>query len=278
MFYKILKYPFFGSYMVKWKNPLSETEMKDWQRIEFKSKSGAIIRGLFSETKSEKALATIVLGHPMGKEAKAYFLKRGYTDFLKDNNYNVLIFDINGFGESTHGDFSYYEDIIAIGKAAQGLTPNLEIGYHGISLGAQWATIAFADKSHPYSLAIIESAATTLDEFWIRFPMANKALKVLNLLLPKFTKKIKMIERIKEVKNLKSLLFIYSKNDEWVPFEMGKRFLANSPIKSELWSVKNAKHAEIIKSESKEIYLKKIVDFFNKSLKDPIRDIEQSQS
>lgn len=71
-------------------------------------------------------------------------------------------------------------------------------------------TIAFADKEHMYDFAIVESAATSLDEFWINFPGAYRTLKILNLLLPKYKKKIKMKERIKEAKRLKSLLLIYS--------------------------------------------------------------------
>lgn len=97
------------------------------------------------------------------------------------------MFDINGFGESTYGNFSYYEDILAIGIKAKELTPDLQIGYHGISLGGSWATIAFADNSHFYDFANIESAGTTLDEFWIHYPIAYTILKILNLILPKYT-------------------------------------------------------------------------------------------
>ena len=271
MLYKILKFPFFGSYMVRWKNPLSENEMKDWKRVTVKSKSGGTIEGLFLETMAENPHATIVLGHPMGKEAKGYFIKRGYHDFLKDYNYNVLIFDFNGFGESSHGSFSYHEDIIAIGKMAQKLAPELPIGYHGISLGAMWATIAFTDKGHPYKFAIIESAATTLEEFWKRFPVAYRMLKVLNFILPKYRKHINMVERIKETKIVTTLLFIYSRDDEWVDFEMSKKYLNNCPVKSELWSVDNAKHAEIVKSKSREDYFKKMVVFYDESLRNMVK-------
>lgn len=259
--YKLLKRPFFGRFMVKWQSPLTEIQKQEWKQITVPSKSGGIIHGLFSQTPSAKA--TIVLGHPMGKEAKGYFIKNGYTALLKQNGYNVVIFDINGFGESTHGSFAYYEDIVAIGIKAQSLTPELPIGYHGISLGGQWATIAFADETHPYKFAIIESAATSLEEFWIMFPSAYKALKIFNLFLPRFRKKILMIERIKEAKHLKSLLLIYSKADDWTPPEMGERFKANSPIATELWTVATAKHASIMKSDDKVIYQDKIIAYFN---------------
>ena len=265
-FYKLIKKPFFNKYMVKWINPLSEIEKKEWQQIKTISKSGGEIIGLFSNSKIENQKATIVLAHPMGKEAKAYFIKNGYTNLLRENGYNVLIFDINGFGESSNGNFSYFEDIIAIGKVAKELKPNLPIGYHGISLGAMWSTIAFAENSHLYNFAIIESSATTLDEFWINFPIAYKTLKILNFLLPKYKNKIRMIDRIKEVKNLNSILFIYSLTDNWTTVEMGRKLNENCNVKSELWTIENAKHAMIMKSEFKVDYENKIINYFDKSV------------
>lgn len=266
MFYRLLKKPFFSNYMVKWRNPLSKNEQEEWITTITKSKSGGKIIGLFAKANSENAKASIVCGHPMGKEAKGYFIKNGYTDLLRKNGYNVLVFDINGFGESSHGNFSYFDDITAIGLEAKKITPDLPIGYFGISLGGQMATISFTYETHPYEFAIIESAATTLNEFWKLFPTAFKTLKILNFLLPKYTKKIKMIERIKEVKNLKSILFIYSEKDTWTPIEMGKRYLNNCPIPSELFILKNAEHAAVTKSIDKEVYFEKIVSYFDSQI------------
>ncbi len=261
--YKILKKPFFGRFMVKWQNPLPLEQQSEWQRLQTRSKSGGIISALFAKALTEKAKATIVLGHPMGKEAKGYFIKNGYTDLLRKNGYNTLVFDINGFGESTHGNFSYFEDIVAIGIKACELTPDLPIGYFGISLGGQWATIAFADATHKYDFAIIESAATSLPEFWIHFPVAYKVLMVLNFFLPQYKRKINMQERIKDAKRLKSMQLIYAMNDDWTPVSMGKVFEKNSPVPTNLWTVKNAKHANIMKSEHKTEYEEKIIQYFN---------------
>lgn len=262
----MLKRPFFGQFMVKWKNPLSAEKKLEWHQVSTKSDSGGTLFGLFAKSLVPNAKATIVLGHPMGKEAKGYFLKSGYADFLRSNGYNILAFDLNGFGESTNGNFSYFEDIISIGQKAKNLTPDLPIGYHGVSLGGQWATISFADNNHCYDFAIIESAATTLDEFWIHFPIAYKALKILNVLMPKYRRKINMVERIKEATKLKNILFIYSHSDNWSPVEMGERFMKNCPVPSELWTVSEAKHAQIMKSEFAESYKKKIVSYFDDSI------------
>jgi predicted alpha/beta-fold hydrolase len=265
LFYKIVKKPFFGKYMVAWKNPLNEQSKKEWEEIFIESKSGATLTCLYASAKDIPAKATIVLAHPMGKEAKGYFIKHGYTDLLRDNGYNVFVFDINGFGESAVGNFSFFEDIIAASKKAKLITPHLPIGYHGISLGGQMATIAFTDIEHRYDFAIIESAATTLQEFWKKFPTAFYFLKFMYLFVPRYGKKISMIDRITEVKKLQSILFIYSKTDTWVPFSMGERFNKNCNVKSSLWAVENAEHAQIMKSEAKELYQEKILAYFNES-------------
>ncbi|MBD2702880.1 alpha/beta hydrolase [Spirosoma sp. BT702] len=265
--YKLLKKPFFGNFMVKWRSPLLPDQQKEWIPVSVKSKSGGILKGLLAKSKTAEEKATIVLGHPMGKEAKGYFIKNGYTDLLRKHGFNTLVFDINGFGESTFGNFSYQEDIVAISIKASELTPDIPIGYHGISLGGQMATIAFADPNHTFSFAIVESAATTLEEFWIKFPVAYKTLRLFNFLMPAFRKKVRMIDRIKEAKHLKSLLLIYSKTDDWVSVDMGMRFKENSPVETELWTVETAKHAAIMKSEHKDKYMEKILDYFDSSVK-----------
>lgn len=75
-----------------------------------------------------------------------------------------------------------------------------------------------------------------------------------------------MIDRRKEAKNLKSVLFIYSDADKWTTISMGERLHKNCGVQSELWTVNNAKHAEIMKSEHVEIYKQKILDYFEKEI------------
>ena len=263
MLYKALKYPFFGAFMVKWQNPLTPEQQKDWTPAKINSETGGAIAVLHAAAGGEPK-GTMVLGHPMGKEAKAYFLKRGYTDFYRANGWNVVLFDINGFGESSHGNFFYFDDILAISQYAKNLFPGQPLGYHGISLGAQWATIALANDKNCLDFAILESAATTLDEFWASFPVAHYTLSAMNILMPRLRKKIRMIDRIKEVQYTKRILFIYAENDDWVPLEMGKRYQKNCSAPSELYVVPDARHAEIGRSAHREAYFSTLLRFIEK--------------
>ncbi|NHF59241.1 alpha/beta hydrolase [Flavobacteriaceae bacterium TP-CH-4] len=260
--YKLAKKPFFGNYMVSWRNPLSETQRLEWKLIRFQSNSRALLSGLVAESKSTVTKGVIVLGHPMGKEAKGYFLKNGYTDLLRENGYHVLIFDLNGFGESQTGNFDYFEDIISAGYEAKRRYPEYPLGYFGISMGGQFATIAFAE-GHPFEFAIVESAANTLEDFWIHYPFAHKALKLLYLLMPRYQKRIRMIDRIKKANGLRKLLLIYIENDAVILDDAGKKFKEACPLPTELVIFKNAKHAELAKSIHRDSYFKVILDHFN---------------
>ncbi len=269
-YYKLMKKPFFGRFMVEWKNPLPPASQTDWTAISFKSNSGALLKGLHANSKLDTTKATIVLGHPMGKEAKGYYLKNGYADILRDNGYNVLVFDINGFGESEVGNFFYHKDIISAGKVAKEIFPNAPLGYLGISLGGQWATIAFAED-HNYEFAIVESAANTLEEFWVKFPLANNILKIMGFLNPRLKQKIRMIDRIKEAHSLKKVLFIYLDKDDFIKNNAGELFSKAIPVPSEVHIISNAKHAQIPKSPARDQYFSKIVSFFDAQIKTQIQ-------
>lgn len=262
--FKQLKKPFFGKFMVKWRNPLNEEEQKKWNKEFVDSTSNSKISVWIQAAQNAKA--TVVLGHPMGKEAKGYFLKRGYTELLIDNGFNVVIFDLNGFGESTNGNFNYYDDILNVTQFAKRQFPLLPLAYHGISLSSHYGLLSFNNNS-PVDFAIIESAATSMREFWFRFPFAMKAVKIFEFFAPQYAKKIHFIKQVKNIKEIKKILFIYPEKDEWTPVEMGMRFVNNCAIPAELYTTKHGKHAEITKSESKKEYFDKVISFYNQQLK-----------
>jgi len=263
MIYKLLKKPFFGRFMVQWRNPLSEAEQADWEVFTVASTSGSKIRAWLGKAKTAETKGVLVLGHPMGKPAKGYFIKHGYTDLYRAHGFHVVIFDFNGFGESTVGNFSFQDDLMAVGREVARRFPDLPLGYHGISLGGQSAALAFTEPDHAFTFAILESATTSLPEFWKHYPSAYRILMTIKFFMPRYARKIHMVERFPEVKNLNSVLFIYSKTDIYTPLEMGKRYLAQSPVPGELWVLEDAGHAEVMASDYRENYQQKVLEYFN---------------
>jgi alpha-beta hydrolase superfamily lysophospholipase len=264
-FYRTMKKPFFGRFMVPWKSPLTFSDQGDWNKKIVDSQSGGRLTLWTRETR-EKPRAVILLGHPMGKEAKGFFLKNGLAEFYLSLGFNVAVFDFNGFGESSNGDFLYFQDVSAVSQKLKSMYSQLPLLYHGVSLGGQWATIALSLEANPISLAIIENAAPTLEQFWIRFPAAYVSLRIIYTFMPRLAKDVRMVDRIKQTKNVKRILFIYSEADDWTPPEMGEEFARASNAPNELWIMKTAKHSLAMKSTERDDYLAKISSFLNESL------------
>jgi fermentation-respiration switch protein FrsA (DUF1100 family) len=84
--------------------------------------------------------------------------------------------------------------------------------------------------------------------------------------MPAYAKKVRMIDRISELNRIRSLLLIYSETDIYTPVSMGKRFRNKSNKPAELWTVRNAEHAKIIKSNHKAEYEEKLVAFIDRCL------------
>jgi len=240
--YKILKKPFLGRYMEKWREPVIREEKHKWIPFETKSRSGSVLKGLYHETPG--ARGTIVLGHPLGREAKGFFLKRGYHRFLIANRYNVVVFDFNGFGESGNGNFNYPGDIHTMGFFVKERFPSLPIGYLGISMGAAWGVCAFSKPGHVYSAAIFDSCFTTLDEFWGKDQYTYVWLKVIGAILPETKKRLTPVRKIGSLKNFKKVGFICSLEDELTPIDMTLRLREKCNVFSDLFVVNDSRHSE----------------------------------
>lgn len=263
--WQLLKRPFFGRFMVPWRNPLSDAARQDWTIEKVVSRSGADLVAWFAHAR-RPARATVVLGHPMGKDAKGFFLTHGYADLLRDHGLNVVVFDFNGFGESPQGSFAFQEDVLAVGRVAKQLTPTLPIAYHGISLGGQWGALAMASAEHPFELAIIESAATSLPEFWVRETIPRLTFVLAAVLTPGYLRRIHAVERFREARGLRHVLFVYSRVDDWTPLWMGERYREACPVPSTMWVADSAEHARIMRSNEREAYIGQLLSFYEAHL------------
>ena len=58
--YKFAKTPFFGRFMVRWENPLPVNQRQEWNSFSVKSKTGALLQGLWASAHGN-AKGTIVL-------------------------------------------------------------------------------------------------------------------------------------------------------------------------------------------------------------------------
>lgn len=250
--YRWLKAPFFGKYRKPWIFPQIE-EMRHWEKLTIASGSNARLAALFGPALARPAAGNVLLAHPMGTDAKGFFLKDGHAHFLRENGFNVLLFDFNGFGESQEGNFSYVEDVLAAGRELHRLAPGLPAAVVGTSFGGSWALCALSKPGHGFSAAVIEGAFTTLKEFWRRYPLANLVLTALTVLLPKLEQSLRPIAQVQSIQRLRKILFVYSEGDRAVPVEMGERLFraCNLPHSDRfLWKMPQARHTQGFTSAS----------------------------
>ncbi len=259
--YKILKKPFFGQFMLKWKNPLSDKETATWFKTWIKSKTKAQLRVWYKSTSQKDVKATIVLAHSMGKPAKGEFLKTGYADELVANGYNVVLFDFNGFGESSMGNWMFHNDVLAVRDFTVTTFPKTDLYYHGVSFGSNWGTVVITEPDNPFKKIILESSPVNLPEFWIHFPFAYRMLKFFYVIGPFYKRYANFEEHLRHTKNCDHILLITSDADIYTPVSMAERMKEAANTKAEVKIFHGSRHALAILRD-RDTYIKTVLDFF----------------
>lgn len=212
--HQALRKPFFGRFETPW-SWSKDIPQTGWEKVSIPINEQQSLVGYWR--KSPKAKATLVLAHPMGKAAKGFWLRYGHADLFFDNNYNVLIYDANGFGESQGYSFNYPNDVYYAGLYAKNKAPELDVGLVGASFGAAWGLCSLAKDNHPYRVAILEAAFPTLPEFWKHYPLANLCLKISMMFAPKFNKELNPLAKAVQVKSNPPILLLYGDQDIYTP-------------------------------------------------------------
>lgn len=264
-FFRIVKKPFFGRYQKPWRWPSDYLKKDEWEQVRFVSRSHSVISGLYGPADNGPAKGTIVCCHPMGTIAKGFFLRNGIADRFRAHGYNVLLFDFNGFGESTDGDLYLYKDIMAAGLYAKERGGNLPVGIYGISFGAAMAVCSFSKSNNPFSAAVMESPFTTLGEYWAKFPVPSMVLHACNFIFPRREKKIRPIHHADKIKNTAGILWVYSDTDRDTPLEMGERFRSVCNVESSMLVIHGAKHAFCYETD-RETFFNAASGFFDRHL------------
>lgn len=112
-----------------------------WQRVMVPSKDGTELRGTYIETVKGGRKAVVLL-HGLYQNRSMCV---PYISMYQDMGYNVLLVDLRGHGESGggHTDWGIHDvdDMNAWVDFLRSKNPSMEIGFHGISLGAAMALI-----------------------------------------------------------------------------------------------------------------------------------------
>lgn len=262
--HQILRKPFFGRFEVPWSWP-EQISQQGWEAVTIPVQQQATLAGYWKSANNAKA--TLVLAHPMGKSAKAFWLRYGHADFFLKNGYNVLIYDANGFGESRGFSFAYPNDVYAAGIFAQRKSPDLKVGLIGASFGAAWGLCALAQAEHPFQLAIFEGVFPTLPDFWKHYPIAHAVLKVSNFVMPKFKRELNPLLKSSQIQQQPPILLMYSDSDIYTPPRFGHQLKASlsNTTHVEMFTVTKAEHTHIYRDQPEQ-YQAAVLPFLTQHL------------
>lgn len=264
--YQLFKKPFFGRFVRPWRWP-EAADQDQWQRMRFTSENGATLAALLGPAHTATAKGAVLMSHPMGVVAKGFWMKYGHSELLRQAGYHVMVFDLNGFGESTSTTMDYPLDVLAAGKALQAYYPDLPVAVLGASMGAAMSVCAMAQPDHPFKAAVLESAFPTLLHFWRRYPVPKWGIQLSKLLYPAGERSLRPTYAAEHLVGSPNLLMIYGESDELTPVEDGKLLwrALQQKTKAEFWQVAGAEHTHAYAAQPA-AYARKVIGFLDQNL------------
>lgn len=263
MAYRLFKKPFFGRFVRPWRWP-ENVDQSQWQRLSVESESGARISALLAPAQTPEAKGAVLMSHPMGVVAKGFWMKYGHAEMLRQAGYHVMVFDLNGFGESTSATMDFPLDVLAAGQALQAQYPDLPVAVFGSSMGAAMSVCAMAQPKHPFKAAVLESAFPTLLHFWSRYPIPKLGIQFSKIVYPAGERSLRPTYAAEHLVGSPDMLMIYGDADEFTPIKDGKLLwqALKHRTQTEFWQVPGAKHTHAYAAQPKE-YAQKVIGFLD---------------
>ncbi len=274
--YRLFKKPFFGRFMRPWRWP-EDIDQGPWQRLNIDSRSGARLAALLAEAHGAEVKGAVLLAHPMGVAAKGFWLKQGHAELLRQAGYHVMLFDLNGFGESSSTTMDFPLDVLAAGQALQARYPQLPLAVLGASMGAAMSVCALAEADHPFKAAVLEAAFPTLLHFWRRYPIPRLGIQLSKLLYPAGERRLRPTHAATRLAGQPPLLLIYGEDDSYTPVADGRQLhqaLARV-THTEFWQVPGARHTLAYQAQP-EAYGQRVIAFLERHLADPGQSLDRS--
>ncbi len=264
--YRLFKKPFFGRFAKPWRWP-EKVDQGQWRRLSVESGSGATISALVASAHTPHAKGAVLMAHPMGVVAKGFWMKYGHAEMLRRAGYHVMVFDLNGFGESTSTTMDFPLDVLAAGQALQAQYPDLPVAVLGASMGAAMSVCALAQPDHPFKAAVLESAFPTLLHFWSRYPVPRLGIRLSQMVYPAGELRLRPTHAAENLVGSPAMLMIYGDADEFTPVKDGKLLwqALKHRTRTEFWQVPGASHTHAYAAQPTE-YAQKVVGFLDAHL------------
>lgn len=158
-----------------------------WEPLAFEGNTGARLAGRWFPADAPRGV--VVLVHPDRRYGKHWFERTGWVRFLHEAGYDVLTFDLAGYGESVGPATYYHEDVLAAVEVARRWSGGLPIHLVGVSLGAFAVANASPRLAGVRSL-VLESPYPSFNAWYGRGP-ARWGMDAFDRLFPRTSRAIR---------------------------------------------------------------------------------------
>lgn len=214
----------------------------DWDRVAVSSTDGTKLQGTYIEA-PRKSHKTVIILHGLYQNRT---MSVPYIGIYRRLGYNVLLPDVRGHGESegstTDWGVHAVDDLDSWVQLLRQQDPNVEIGFHGVSLGAAMSLIyAGAPQGHEAKFYVADSSYGDVLELGqaklLNYTGDQRLLLGMRLINPFFQaamfyhthKLLSDVDPAIQVGRMTSpVLFLHGTSDELIPMEVGENLVNRS--------------------------------------------------
>ena len=226
-----------------------------FQHVVFSDAHGARLAGWYGEGRGRRAGATIIVCHGWSADKRDL---RGVAEALQDSGYDVLSFDLHGWGESDRGAVTFGDreaaDILGAVHFVKELRPGSEdgIGLIGFSMGAA-AAIRAATQTSDIDAVVADASYARLDVQAGRFfrRLAGPAWPFVFAAARWFEERLTgtAIETISPVDAIAAIaprpvLIIHGTRDRVIDVDDARRLYQAAGAPKSLWLIAGAGHGQ----------------------------------
>ena len=137
------------------------------ERVAFEGNLGSRLAGHWFPVEAPRG--AVVLVHPDKRYGKHWFEREGWAHFLTRHGYEVLTFDLTGYGESRGRGTYFFEDVLAAARFAKREAGGYPVHVVGVSIGA--FSVANASPSLDFvDSLVLESPYPTFNAWYAQGP------------------------------------------------------------------------------------------------------------
>lgn len=197
------------------------------------------------------ARGVVVLAHPDRRYGKHWFVREGWVEWLLTHGFEVLIFDLAAYGQSSGGSTYFHDDVRAAVAEAVRRRPGLPLHIIGLSMGA-FATLNAGPRLPPLESVVLESPYPSFEAWYEgggrRGAKSQSGRRRLNAALKRvWPRTYRRIDAARNAADLpaKRILVTASAADQVTPVALSRAVLHALPPHARYLEAAHAEHLQL---------------------------------